>query len=259
MFAQEAIKFEEVAVELEAAEKSIGSPADLANFFRSALTLSGAAVGQDKIIDVDLVGTKAALREALGGSDRLRIAFEPVAGSKVPVFHRTHPVVEGLASHVLNAALDPVFGGIARRAGVIRSKAVKQRTVLLLLRLRFHIVTTMRQEEKHLLAEDSMMAAFTGDLSKPEWLSDQQAEELLDFVPDANVPRDLAVNQLTEVTESLASLTPELEAMAEARGQALLEAHRRVRKAAVGKGTYRIDHSPPDLLGVYIFLPVANV
>lgn len=260
MFAQEAIKFEEVAVELEAAEKSIGSPADLAKFFRSAMTLSGAAVGEEKVIDVDLAGTQPAVREAVGGSDRLRIAFEPVAGSKVAVLHRTHPIVEGLASHVLNAALDPVFGGIARRAGVIRSKAVKQRTILVLLRLRFHIVTLVGQEEKHLLAEDSMMAGFNGQPSKPEWLSEQQAEDLLDVVPDANVTPDLAANQLVEITECLASLTPELEAMAEARGQALLDAHRRVRKAATGKkGTVRIDHSPPDLLGIYVFLPIANV
>ena len=42
MFAQESIKFEEVAAELEAAEKAIGSPQDLPRFFRGALILSGA-------------------------------------------------------------------------------------------------------------------------------------------------------------------------------------------------------------------------
>lgn len=26
-----------------------------------------------------------------------------------------------------------------------------------------------------------------------------------------------------------------------------------------GKGSYRIDHSPPDVLGIYIFLPVAKL
>ena len=259
MFAQEGIKFDEVAAELEEAEKSIGSPSDLAKFFRSALTLSGASVSTGAVLDADLAGTPAAVREILGSGDRLRIAFEPVSDSKVSVLHRTHAMVEGLASHVLNAALDPVLGGIARRAGVIRSKAVTQQTVLVLLRLRFHIVMTLRGEEKNLLAEDSMMAAFNGEASAPQWLDGEQVEALLDIVPDANVPPDIAAHKLAEITGNLGTLAPELEAMAEARGQALLEAHRRVRTAAAGKGTYHIEHSPPDVLGVYVFLPVVTL
>ena len=37
------------------------------------------------------------------------------------------------------------------------------------------------------------------------------------------------------------------------------EIGRRVRSAAGVKGSYRIDHSPPDVLGIYIFLPVAKL
>jgi superfamily II DNA or RNA helicase len=259
MFAQESIKFDEVASELEEAEKAIGATEDLTQFFRAALALSGASVSDGPVLEADLVGIKPAVRDALGAADRLRLAFEPVREPKVDVLHRTHPLVEGLASHVLSAALDPVVGGIARRAGVIRSKAVAQRTVLILLRMRFHIVTTTRGEERHLLAEDSMMAAFAGDPAKPQWLSEEQAEKLLEVVPDANVAPDVAANQLAEITAHFELLAPELEAMAEARGQVLLEAHRRVRTAAAGKGTYRIEHNPPDVLGVYVFLPVVKV
>ena len=50
-------------------------------------------------------------------------------------------VVEGLASYVLDTALDPTLNGVAHRAGAVRTRAVQTRTTLLLLRLHFHILT----------------------------------------------------------------------------------------------------------------------
>lgn len=259
MFAQETIKFDEVGAELAEAERAIGSPAELASFFRSTLTLSGAVVNTDAVLKADLAGIKPAVREALGGATSLQVAFEPVSAKDVTLLHRTHPLVEGLATYVLNSALDPLLGGIARRAGVLRSKAVSTRTVLMLLRLRFHIVTTTREGERHLLAEDALLTAFTGDPASPQWLTEADAEKLVAVKPDANVPADIAVQQLEGVTAYLASLAPALDGFARVRGQQLLEAHRRVRSAAGARGSYRIDHSPPDVLGVYVFLPVVKL
>jgi hypothetical protein len=259
MFAQESIKFEEVANELAETEHAIGSPAELATFFRSALTLSGAVVNDDGVLKSDLAGIKPAVREALGGALNLKVAFEPVATKDVTLLHRTHPLVEGLATYVLNSALDPLLGGLARRAGVVRSKAVSTRTVLMLLRLRFHIVATTRDEERNLLAEDALLAAFTADPETPTWLTETDAESLLTVKPDANVPPDIAIQQLENVTEHLVSLEPTQDELARNRGQQLLEAHRRVRSAVGGRGRYRIEHSPPDVLGIYIFLPVVNL
>jgi hypothetical protein len=287
MFAQESIKFDEVAAELAETERAIGSPAELADFFRSTLTLSGAVVNDQEfgepggvsprmtvaaqdpganarqlanaVLKADLTGVKPAVREALGGAAKLQVAFEPVSTKGVTPLHRTHPLVEGLAAYVLNSALDPLLGGLARRAGVIRSKAVRTRTVLLLLRLRFHIVTTTREEERHLLAEDALLVAFTGEPTAPQWVPEPDAESLLAIKPDANVPPDIAVQQLESITAHLAELAPQLDAFARARGQQLLESHRRVRSAAGARGSYRIDHNPPDVLGVYVFLPVVRL
>jgi len=259
MFAQESIKFDEVATELAESERAIGSPAELSTFFRSTLTLSGAVVNDDAVLKTDLAGIKPAVREALGGAASLQVAFEPVSAKEVTLLHRTHTLVEGLATYVLNSALDPLLGGIARRAGVMRSKAVQKRTVLMLLRLRFHIVTITRDGERHLLAEDATLTAFTGDPTSPQWLPEADAEKLITLKPDANVPPDIAIQQLEGVTAHLANLAPALNASARARGQQLLEAHRRVRSAAGAKGSYRIDHSPPDVLGIYIFLPVVTL
>ncbi len=216
-------------------------------------------VNEEAVLKTDLAGLKPAAREALGGATRLEVAFEPVAAKHVTLLHRAHPLVEGLASYVLNSALDPLLGGLARRAGVIRSKTVTTRTTLMLLRLRFHIVTTTRDGERHLLAEDALLTAFTGDPAAPQWLPEADAEKLIAVKPDASVPPDIAIHHLVSVTDHLPTMNPVLDEFARKRGQELLAAHRCVRSAAGAKGSYRIDHSPPDVLGIYIFLPAVKL
>jgi hypothetical protein len=90
-------------------------------------------------------------------------------------------------------------------------------------------------------------------------LTIREAEKLMAVKPDASVPPDIAVHQFASVTDHLTAMTPALDEFARTREQQLLEAHRRVRSAAGAKGSYRIDHSPPDVLGIYIFLPVARL
>jgi hypothetical protein len=261
MFAQETIKFDEVATDLAETERAIGSPSELASFFSSTLTLSGAVLNPNgtSTLTANLTGIKPAVRESLGDLAILQVAFEPVTDKRFSFLHRTHPLVEGLANYILNSALDPLLEGLARRAGVIRTKSVQTRTTLILLRLRFHIITSTRDGERHLLAEDAMVAGFTGEPTVPTWLTEGAAEHLLNVRPDATVPPDIAVQQLESLTEHLSALNRTLDQLARNRGQQLLEAHERVRQAARSRGRYRIDHSPPDILGIYIFLPVVNL
>ena len=49
--------------------------------------------------------------------------------------NRTHPVVEAVATYVMDTALDPLGNGVARRAGVIRTSRVSRRTTLLVVTL----------------------------------------------------------------------------------------------------------------------------
>jgi len=259
MFKQESIDFREVARELDAANSAIGSPAELEYFFTSTLQAANAIVSKNGAIEVDLAGTQPAVREAVGQAKRLRVSFQPTYDRKALALHRTHPIVEGLASWLLNTALDPTLEGFARRAGVIRTQAVTTRTVLLLLRLRYHIITTLPNEERSLLAEDSLLASFTGQPQNPAWSTNGDAETLLRAASRANVPPDVQRTNLTLVTEHIDNLRPALAKLAKQRAEELLAAHRRVRTAAGAKGAYRIEDNPPDILGLYIFLPVATL
>ena len=63
------------------------------------------------------------------------------------------------------------------------------------------------------------------------------------------------------VVDDIGAIMPELKARAKQRGEELLAAHKRVRNAAYRRDEQRPQHRvepqlPPDLLGVYVFLPV---
>ena len=188
LFAQASIKVEEVARELTATRAALGTAADVEGFVAEALRRLGAYVVAGSPTRISLAGTPVSLRDALGRGGEINAAFEHPAPRGAEVLGRTHPVVAGLSSHVLEAALDPLGVGAgkspARRCGATLTHAVRQRTTLLLLRLRFHIVTrSPGGDERELLAEDAVLAAFTGLPSAPTWLPGEQAEALLTAEP----------------------------------------------------------------------------
>jgi hypothetical protein len=242
--------------------EAIGSGVDVARFTEDALRQHGAVispVGRDGGLHFDLAETPRALRDMLGNITKFKARFELPLAEKELYLSRTHPVVEGLAAHVLDTALDPLGEGIARRSGVVRTSRAQTRTTLLLLRFRYHIVTQQGAEGGALLAEDCRLAAFTGSPQNAVWLSQEDAQKLLDVKPDANVPADAAATFLERVINDFEHIQPHINEIAEERGRELLEAHRRVRTAARLRSIQqRVETQlPPDVLGVYVYLPVA--
>jgi superfamily II DNA or RNA helicase len=257
MFAQYAIKVEDVARELEEVRAAIGSGVDVAAFMREAVTAHRGAVSGDGTMSFDLAGTPRSLRDVLGSRDSFKARFELPVPDGVLHLQRTHPLVESLASYVMDTALDPIVESAAKRAGVIRSRAVERRTTLFLVRFRFHIVKKQGDEETPLLAEDCQVLAFQGSPQSAQWLTPKQAEGLLAVRPDANTPPDVAAHHLRRILDDFESVKSHFEYEAKRRGEELLDAHRRVRKSVDWRGmTYRVEPKlPPDILGMYVYLP----
>ena len=101
------------------------------------------------------------------------------------------------------------------------------------------------------------MLAFANAPGKAHWLNDAAAKSLLAAQPDQNVSSEQAGRWLGEVHDALPDLMPHIRRYAEERGQALLEAHRRVRDAARAKGVrYAVQpQGEPDILGFFVYLP----
>jgi hypothetical protein len=211
---------------------------------------------------LELRETPAAVREAAGGKAEIRTRFElPVSEGEV-YLSRTHPLVEGLASFVMESALDPVLADgsrrvLAARCGVIRTKAVETRTTLLLVRFRYHILTTIDEVTRPLLAEDCQVVAFSGAPAQPTWLSREAADGLLLAQPDENISDDVARSFVRKVLDNLGRIQGRLDVMAWERGKELLAAHKRVRQASQRRGVKETiePQLPADLLGLYVYLP----
>jgi len=280
LFAQQSIKVEEVAGELEAVRNAIGSSVEVESFTKEALTAYGAFLSQAKggALQVDLAETPRSLRDAMvlhrfGLGTRFKARFELPVQEKEEYLSRTHPIIEGLATYVMDSTLDPQEGAyekrIARRCGVIITSKVSRRTTLLLVRMRFHIVgsriTRQGTKEFPMLAEDCQVLAFTGAPRNAEWITDREAiEQLLTASSEANTSPDRAKYFLRSIIDEFALLQPHLAQVSKARGEDLLAAHRRVRNVVRSRATTgraippSVKEQEPDVLGIYIYLPKAQ-
>ena len=264
VFAQQTIKPEEVQVELDAVRQAIGTGPTVASFisrvFRS-LQIPVVERSEQNRIHVELnQEAPRALRGAVGRDEPFKGRFVLPIKSGELYLARTHPVVEGLASWVLDTALDPATRGnrkpLASRCGVSRNAEVSCRTNILLLRLRYHIHSKGRGNTPPMLAEEVMPVAYTGSPEAPVWLPLEEAERLIGLPPSGNVVPDLARVQAQSLIDALPQLEPSIKSLAEDRAQQQADSHSRVRAAA------RISHNllvepvlPVDVLGAYILLP----
>ncbi len=261
IYAQDAIKVEDVTREFRETTSAVGSSLDVEQFVSDALRLHGAVVNRrDGAIVVDLRSTPRGLRDVLGGAETFEGRFQlPVRDGEL-YLSRTHPIVEGLSSYIMDAALDSLGGGAARRAGAIRTGAVETRTTLLVVRFRYDIVTKQGGNEQTQIAEECRVLAFTGSPLAPIWLSGERTEHLLTASPDANIAPEQASVFIRRVVDEVANLRPHIDEEGRGRSEKLLAAHRRQRDAAQIRGiTYRVEtRLPADLLGIYVLLPVAG-
>ena len=284
LFAHEALEKvvnDDLFRELVEVRRVLGSEADVERFVMTTMAALGAPLthpevpkgaaprGEGRIAVVDAAALPPGLRDVLGTATSaapLHVVFTGPTSAGETRLTRTHPFVESLARFTLEAALDPVHAAempLARRASVVRTRDVATRTTLLLLRLRCHLEgKDPKGQVRELLAEDLLLAAFTGAPDRASWLGDAEAERLFDVTPSSNVDADAARLQLERILEGLPLLREGLNARARQRGEALLDAHRRVRGATKGGLHIRTMgglavrvHEPVDLLGVYVFLP----
>ncbi|MEX2382207.1 MAG: DEAD/DEAH box helicase, partial [Opitutales bacterium] len=267
IFTQQAIKFEEVAAELEAIRSAIGDNAVVNRFTVDALQALGATVSQNGAVKIDLSELPVGLKETLptGDQSEVSVIFEPPMQRGALYLHRTHPLVEALASYTMNVALDPLAAeelknnAFACRAGVTRSSKVAKLTTLLLLRLRFQLDKVQGESTQNLLVEDSMMMAFEGLPKNARWLAEDSVSQLLDIRPEGNVLAEQAAGQVQRVLDELSDTREAINVEVTTRGEKLVKAHTRVRSASNLRGIkYTVTPVlPADVLGIYLFLPTS--
>jgi superfamily II DNA or RNA helicase len=260
VFAQHALRPEEVAQELDQAVGAIGGARDVRRFVDEAVARLGTRPAREPgdTFSVDLARLPAPVRRRIEADDgALRIGFDPALPPGVAYIGRTHPLVEALAGYLLDTAIDAPADAVAKRTGAMRTRSVEERTVLLLLRGRYVIHEPRPGGRRELLAEEALVAGFRGDYDAPEWLPTEEAARLCaEAEPAANVAPGQAALWLRELEGVLPELQPTLDDLGRARAEELLAAHRRVRAAARQTGRPSVEAKLPlDVIGVYILMP----
>ncbi|MFI6271429.1 helicase-related protein [Micromonospora zamorensis] len=271
-FAQHSIRPEEVAREVAAVRDTLGRAGEIRGFVRRSLrALDGVlrdTPGGAGDFTAEVSGTPAGLRDALApvlGGDvvelgrpvRFRNTAAVARGEAALV--RTDPAVVALAGYVLNAALDEQATGPhpARRCGVIRTRAVAGRTMLLVVRYRFHLTLPSRAGTRQFVAEDARLLAFAGAPANATWLTTDDALTLLDATADANTDPGFGERTMRRLLDELPAVTDHLTAYGEELAAELLTSHRRVRSASgeIIRGLSVTVQDRPDVLGTYVYLP----
>lgn len=266
IFAQRAVDTDEVARELRLARAAIGSGSEADRFLRDASAAYGIRLREEPgRLTLDLAGAsrRAALGDALGVFDgrEATVLLDPAGRAG-----RSAAAVQSLAAFALDEALDArTSRAIASRCAAIRTRDVAVRTTLLVLRLRFRLTHGRREDARHQVAEESRLLAFSGPAGAPTWLSDDAAVALLDAAPGANLPDSLRRRQVEQAVGELGALAGALNDVAQQAAVELEETHRRVRDATRARGAggtasggIAVRPQPPDVLGAYVFLPIAE-
>jgi len=261
-FAQNALKPDDVVPEWNRAKSIIGSPQEARSFISSAMARFDAPVEpRNGIVAAHLDALPRSIRDRLadnGLQGTQRLAEAEPAPSGTTLLGRAHPLVAIISEAILEAALEPdALPGLGiGRVGAWPSKGVSERTMLLLLRLRFKL-TVHARAERVLLAEEASVIAVNpgGEISGGEAAWTMLRAEATGDLTDAARSRIISQGRVT--LDSLIS-GPVADYVRQ-RGMVLEEDHARVR--AAGQGGPRVTVEPvfpPDVIGLFVLLPGAN-
>jgi superfamily II DNA helicase RecQ len=260
VFAQRAIRPDEVMPEWQKQQQALGTQDDVQRFVQSACARLNAPLEKSRRQTYKLLPghLPEALQQRMADEGLIHEGDKTLATKGLVLdfaeLHRSHPLVTVLADHLIETALQG-DSSITARCAATETDAVQVVTTVYLLRLRHQLSYVRRKQPYQMMAEETVAVAAQGR-SNPVWLSDESVAQLLQSTPTSNLPRELITREIQQSLEFAKTNQAYLEQLAKERAQALLEDHRRVREAARDVGQYSVNPClPVDVIGVYVLLP----
>ncbi|MXW92473.1 MAG: DEAD/DEAH box helicase [Rhodospirillaceae bacterium] len=258
IFAQNAIKAQEIEEDLRTVDEAIGDPDAVRDFVNGALdNLFGVQVTMEENGFGIVAGN---LPPQLGGllpEDRVaKISFESPTPEGYHYVGRNHRFVEQLCQLVM-ANTVAREGKRAARAAVIRTRQVQTKTTLLLFRCRN--VIEQGGGGHQIVAEEMLLWGWRGTPDDREHLDHEKARTLLVAArASSNLSPEARANFLENELSLLDRLDEVFDKLAEGQSKRLVAAHERF-SALMGKQRFQVVYPilPMDLMGVYILLPEA--
>jgi superfamily II DNA or RNA helicase len=256
IFAQNAIKAQEIETDLREVDEAIGDPTAVEEFVTAALNnILGVQVIKDtKGYRIVMGNLPPQLRDLLPEGDPVPVSFHSPTPEGYHYLGRNNRFVEQLCQLVMANTLARTDRRAAR-AAVIRTRQVAIKTTLLLFRCRN--VIEQQKGPHQIVAEEMLLWGWRGTPQQKEFLDHAEAKELLaEARASSELSTQARVGFLENELKLMESLEGEFATVAEHQAQRLVEAHQRFSALMDGK-RFQVVYPvlPMDLLGIYILLP----
>lgn len=256
IFAQNAIKAQEIEADLREVDEAIGDPKAVEEFVSMTLNnVLGVQVTRDRkgyrIVTGNL---PPPMRELLPAGDSVNVSFHSPTPEGYHYVGRNHRFVEQLCQLVMANTLARVDKRAAR-AAIVRTRQVVTKTTLLLFRCR-NVIEQSKVGHK-IVAEEMLLWGWRGTPQQKEFLDHAEAKKLLSEVrASSDLTPQARAGFLENELQLLASLRAEFDAVAEQQSKRLVDAHERF-SALMDRQRFQVVYPvlPMDLLGVYVLLP----
>lgn len=258
IFAQNAIKAQEIAEDLKAVDEAIGNPKAVEEFVTAALAgLFGVQVTKEREgYGIVMGNLPPQLIDLLPTGRVVKVSFESPTPEGYHYLGRNHRFVEQLCQLVMANTLARQDKRAAR-AAVIRTRQVAKKTTLFLFRCRN--VIEQGKGGHQIVAEEMLLWGWRGTPDQKEFLDHAEAKALL---AAARAASDLSPQAragfLDNELKLIDKLDTEFTAIAEEQSKRLVAAHERF-SALMDRQRFQVVYPvlPMDLLGLYILLPEA--
>lgn len=256
IFAQNAIKAQDIEADLREVDEAIGDPGAVEDFVTSSLNnLFGVQVARDaKGYRIVMGNLPPQLRDLLPAGDQVKVSFFSPTPEGYYYLGRNHRFVEQLCQLVMANTLARSDRRAARTA-VIRSRQVSVKTTLMLFRCRN--VIEQAKVNHQIVAEEMLLWGWRGTPQDKEFLDHAAAKQLLS---EARASSDISPQARASFLQNELKLINDLDAefrvIAEQQSKRLVAAHERF-SALMDKQRFQVVYPvlPMDLLGIYILLP----
>ena len=264
-FAQESIQPDEIARELRELEPALGSVDDVQNFVHSSIQRFNGSLEptrDDGVFRLRPGDIEQILAQRLSSAHfPMRVSFDNDPRPDVLNIGRNSPIVETLADKVLSESLSG-SGGTFARCGAMFTNTVRQRTAVVILRLRY----LLDEDGAQNYAEEVVTAAFERSRGEAQWLElyspDVNGDEeetalalLSDAKPSTNMPQDEQSRHVKQMLGVLDAHENWADKIIEQRKTTIQAAHDRVRAIGTGNNFIHITANPPDIIGCYVLVP----
>ncbi len=256
IFAQNAIKAQEIEEDLRAVDEAIGDPRAVQDFVTATLAdLFGVQVTTERegygIVRGNL---PPQLNDLLPIGSLVKVSFESPTPEGYHYLGRNHRFVEQLCQLVMGNTLAR-DGRRAARTAVIRTTQVDRKSTLLLFRCRN--VIEHGKGGHQIVAEEMLLWGWSGTPNDKEFLDHAEAKELLATVrASSDLSPQARAGFLDNELGLMESLEQSFQTIAEEQSKRLVAAHERF-SALMDKQRFQVVYPvlPMDLLGIYVLLP----